>query len=220
MNASQRLLLALLLSVEVALTTSLAFNTGLVLACLLLLCWQRTGLKRLAWLTAVTSLPALATYWSFLLYGQGSASSNAHFALLMASRLFAFVYLGAWFTSRVTAAELLASLEQNFKLSSTFTYGLLAALNFAPRFKRAFLTIQAAAYMRGQPLHFWQPTLYFKALVQALTWSRSLAMAMNSHGFQEGAQRSVYQRYPFRWIGLCWLVLIFGIAQWPFFYPL
>ena len=47
-----------------------------------------------------------------------------------------------------------------------------------------------AARMRGVTLHWWSPTLYFKAILAAIQWSDQLAQAMESHGFVEGQVRS------------------------------
>lgn len=47
--------------------------------------------------------------------------------------------------------------------------------------------------MRGVTLHWWSPTLYFKAILSAIAWSDQLAQAMETHGFKEGAPRSAAQ---------------------------
>ncbi|MDF9446142.1 energy-coupling factor transporter transmembrane protein EcfT, partial [Limosilactobacillus mucosae] len=56
---------------------------------------------------------------------------------------------------------------------------------------------------------WWSPTLYFKAILHAITWSDQLAQAMESHGYVEDrARTSVHQ------IALTtrdWLILIVSI---------
>ncbi|MBS9338112.1 energy-coupling factor transporter transmembrane protein EcfT [Fructobacillus sp. M2-14] len=198
MNASQRLFLALLISIEIAVTKSVTLNLTLFGMFFILLLCQRIKFKRLGFYIAVSILPTLGTFWSFYLFGIGGAFERMHTGMIMGSRIMLFVFVSAWLTNSVTPSVLLHSLQQNLKLSPTFIYGLLAALNFVPRFKDAFKSIQASANMRGQSLSWYQPTIYFKALIQAINWSETVAMAMTAHGFQEGASRSSFKRYPYK----------------------
>ncbi|MBS9334663.1 energy-coupling factor transporter transmembrane protein EcfT [Fructobacillus sp. M1-13] len=209
MNASQRLFLTLLLSFEIVLTQSLSFNALLLLFFNGLVLSQGLPMKRYLYCWAVGLIPAIGSFWSFYLYAQGDLSHRLHVGLVMGSRVFLLIFVGAWLANKTKEAVLLQSLQQNLHLSNTFIYGLLSALNVMPRFKQAFKKIQAASQMRGVSLHWYQPTLYFKALIQAIQWSESLAMAMTAHGFQEGAVRSVYQTYPYKKVGFAWLALVF-----------
>ncbi|CAK8054857.1 energy-coupling factor transporter transmembrane component T family protein [Eupransor demetentiae] len=206
MNATQRLILAIIISLEIALTQSVTLNLFLLASALLILLLKRTSLKKIGFYFLIAIIPVFGTFWSFYLYGQGSPAANLHFGFVMGSRVLAFIFVGAWLTLGMTPYLLLTSLQQNLKLSATFAYGILGALNFMPRFKQAFGYIRAAGLMRDEALHFWQPTLYFKALVHALKWSESLAMAMTSHGFQEGAARSYYENHA--WPGVGWLIML------------
>ncbi|MBS9337259.1 energy-coupling factor transporter transmembrane component T family protein [Fructobacillus parabroussonetiae] len=208
MNASQRLFLALFLSLEIVLTNSLSFNLILLLCFNALVIYRKIAWKRYGtyWLVAI--IPSFGSFWSFYLYAQGDLAMRLHTGLVMGSRVIVLIFLGAWLVNGTKEAVLLQSLQQNLHLSNTFIYGMLAALNFMPRFKQAFQNIQAASQMRGVTLRWYQPTLYFKALIQAIQWSESLAMAMTAHGFQEGAKRSAYQQYPFKKIGFYWIALI------------
>ncbi|MCO0832323.1 energy-coupling factor transporter transmembrane protein EcfT [Fructobacillus sp. W13] len=201
MNASQRLYLAILLSFEVALTRSLTLNLALFVLFFSLLLFQKVSIKR--WMTylAVATLPTLGTFWSFYLFGVGDLASRTHFGLVMGSRILLFILISAWLNNSVTPTVLLQFLQQNLKLSATFTYGILAALNFVPRFKEAFKSIQAAGLMRGEVLTWYTPSLYFKAIVQSINWSEMMAMAMTAHGFQEGASRSALKSYPYQKAG-------------------
>ncbi|GAP00262.1 energy-coupling factor transporter transmembrane component T family protein [Fructobacillus ficulneus] len=205
MNATQRLVLAVLISLEISLTKSVTLNLILVAGALSILLVRRQSLKRLCLYLAVAIIPVLGSFWSFYLYGSGTAAENLHFGMVMGSRVLVFIFIGAWLTLGMTPYVLLASLRQNLKMSATFTYGILGALNFLPRFRQAFTAIQAAGMMRGEVLRWWQPTLYFKSLVHAIKWSKNLAMAMTSHGFQEGANRSAYRTYPMPVSG--WVVM-------------
>lgn len=214
MNATQRLLLALLISLEISLTKSVTLNIILMVTSLIILLVKRQSWKKIGFYFLVAVIPVLGTFWSFYLYGQGSRAENLHFGFVMGSRVLAFIFMGAWLTIGMTPYVLLASLRQNLKMSATFTYGILGALNFMPRFKQAIASIQAAGMMRGEVLRWWQPTLYFKALVHAIKWSKNLAMAMTSHGFQEGANRSAYHQYPWSksgWVTMAVIVLLIQV---------
>ncbi|CAK1246730.1 energy-coupling factor transporter transmembrane component T [Fructobacillus cardui] len=213
MNATQRMVLALAISLEISLTKSVTLNVVLFSVAFLLLLIRRQPLKKICLYVVIAIIPVLGSFWSFYLYGEGTAAENLHFGLVMGSRVLVFIFIGAWLTMGMTPYVLLASLRQNLKMSATFTYGILGALNFMPRFKQAFSSIQAAGMMRGEVLRWWQPTLYFKALVHAIKWSKNLAMAMTSHGFQEGASRSAYRAYPMAKSGGVLIVLILIALQ-------
>lgn len=208
MNASQRLFLALLLSLEIVLTNSLGFNGLLLLVFNALVLLQRIDWKRYLTYWCVSIIPSIGSFWSFYLYAQGDQAARLHTGLVMGSRVLVLIFVGAWLVNGTRESVLLQSLQQNLHLSNTFIYGLIAALNFMPRFKQAIQNIQAASQMRGESLHWYQPTIYFKALIQAIQWSESLAMAMTAHGFQEGAKRTAYRTYPFKKVGFCWLALV------------
>lgn len=206
MNATQRLFLALILSLEIVLTNSFFFNMLLLLVFNILTLYQQLPLRRYLYCWAVGFIPAIGSFWSFYLYAQGNLNHRIHVGLVMGSRVLLLIFVGVWLINKTKESVLLQALQQNLHLSNTFIYGLIAALNFIPRFKQAFQNIQAASQMRGVSLHWYQPTLYFKALIQAIQWSESLAMAMTAHGFQEGAQRSVYRAYPYKTVGFAWLI--------------
>lgn len=213
MNLTQRFIFSLIISLEVAFTQSILANLLLVFLSVLSLLWRRISVKRLLGYLLLAAIPMVGTFLSFYLYGSGTASQNLHFGGVMASRILTFVYVGAWFSYRLDVYELMASLEQNLRLSTTFVYGILGAVSFIPRFKQALQSIRAAGLMRGQYLSILSPTLYFKAIVQALIWSESLAMAMTARGFQEGGQRSHYRLYPYRPFG--WLIIVVVSLVWP-----
>ena len=125
--------------------------------------------------------------------------------------------LGAALTLTTHVKDLLISLHLHAKLSSTFTYGLLAAFNLLPRVRRQVQTIRYAASLRGITYHFWSPQLYFKAIVSALHWSDDLAMAMTSHGFTESFPRTQTATDPlpiWHWAVAIILIVGYAIVAW------
>lgn len=207
MNESQKLLLVLLISVEIAFTHSVVVNVALIVISIMILILVKCPIKTLVRLTMMSILPALGSFTSFYFFGRGDSADRLHFALVMTTRVWAYIFMGAAFMETMVLYKLLRALEQNAKMSATFVYGILGSFNFIPKVITAVKTTRAVALMRGQVLSFWSPILYFKAISQALVWSNNLAMAMTSHGFEEGESRSYYQLLPTKIAG--WLIILF-----------
>lgn len=191
MNASMKLLLVLLVSLEVSFTHSLSANLLLISASLIYLLIHRTSLKAIMFLALVPFLPALGLFVTIYYFSPGQ---DLHFAWVLFTRMYVYVTVGASFTLTSTPLELALSLEQNWHLPSKFAYGTLAAFNMLPKIKSAIVTIRTAGLMRGVVLSWWSPQLYFKAILVALNWSENLAQAMISHGFVEDQSRTFYRQ--------------------------
>lgn len=187
MNPSLKLLLILLLSLELTFTTSLLTNLLVVFACWLILFRHRFSWRQFAWLLFLPLLPATALLITIAFF---SPEHDRYTGWVLFTRLYVYVSLGTVFTFTTSPLALARSLEQNCHLPSKFAYGVLAALNLVPRMKQAITTIYAAGKMRGVNLHWWSPTLYFKAILVAIQWSDQLAQAMESHAFVEGQART------------------------------
>lgn len=190
MNPSLKLILALIISLEITFTEHLIGNLIIVLAALVYLIMQRVAWGSLLRLLITTLIPAAAL---FVTIGYFSPEHNIYFAWVLVSRLYCYVSVGAAVTLTTDKLALIRSLEQNCRLPSKFAYGFLAALNLIPRIRQNVTTIRVAGQMRGVSLHWWSPTLYFKAILSAIAWSDHLAQAMETHGFREDAPRSAAQ---------------------------
>lgn len=206
MNETQKLVLVLLISFEIAFTKSVYLNLILIVMSLLILLITGNFAKNFARLLIVSILPAIGSFTSFYFFGTGNKEQRVHFALVMTTRVGVYIFLGAAFISTMVLYKLLRSLEQNVKMSATFVYGILGAFSFIPKIIHAVKTIRPVGMMRGEVLHFWSPKLYFKAITQSLIWSNNLAMAMTSHGFEEGEKRSYYERFPAKFGG--WMIIL------------
>lgn len=183
------ILVAIMLSigVETSFVRSVILNGIVVLISGIYLLMQRPNFKLIGLMILISIPLAFGTWWSFIAFGTGDTH---HLALVYASRLYAYLFLGAAVTLTVPVKELLFSLNQHAKISNTFTYGLLAAFNLVPRVRRQVQIIRYAGALRGGTYHLWQPQIYFKAILSALHWSDDLAIAMTSHGFSEGFPRT------------------------------
>lgn len=187
LNPAVLLVLIISVGLEVAFAHSVVANGLIVIVSLAYLLLQRVKFgKLLAVLVGVLPL-ALGSAWSFWLFGVGD---RLHLAGVYGSRVYAYVMLGAMLSLTVAPTPLLLNVMDHLHLPSTFTYGILAALNVASHVKQQLQQFRFAAKMRGITYHLWQPTLYFKAIMMALQWSDDLAAAMTVNGFTEGARRT------------------------------
>lgn len=187
MNPSLKLLLIILLSLELTFLTKLWVNLIVIMACLLILIHLHFHWQQFCWLAFIPLFPALAIFITIVFF---SPSHSFFDGTVLFSRLYVYVCLGTVFTFTTNVLSLARSLEQNCHLSSKYAYGVLAAFNLIPKMRQAVKTIYSAGQIRGVNLHWWSPTLYFKAILVAIEWSDQLAQAIESHGFVEGQART------------------------------
>lgn len=187
MNPSFKLFLILFISLEITFTSKLWANIIIILVALALLAVHHFSWRQFCWLIAIPFLPAMALFITISFF---SPDRDWFYGWVLVSRIYGYVSLGTLFTATTSQLALACSLEQNCHLPSKYAYGVLAAFNLVPRIRQSINTIYMAARMRGVTLHWWSPTLYFKAILAAIQWSDQLAQAMESHGFVEGQVRS------------------------------
>lgn len=118
-------------------------------------------------------------------------ASNLTTAMQLSSRILAYGGLGMLYAFTSNAFELVMSLMQQFHLPPKFAYGILAAYHFFPVVREEYFIVGAALKVRGIRTGPVSPRRLFPMLVQAMERSESLAMAMESRGFEEHAPRSV-----------------------------
>lgn len=191
MNASIKLALALIISLEISFTNSVSLNLWLISCAMIYLLFKKIRWQLLLYSILLPILPAFGSWSSIYFYG--THPDHVHVALVLFTRVFAYVWIGSCFTFTTKIDALLKSLEQNAKLPNTFVYGALAAFNFLPRIAQEVKTIRLAARMRGEQLHFYSPQIFFKAILTSFNWSNNLAQAMRSHGFFEGETRTHFE---------------------------
>lgn len=188
MNPSLKLFLALIISLEITFTSHLTSNVIVIIAALAYLAIVQVAFTKVIKPLLITLIPAAALFTTVAFF---TPQRDVYFAWVLVSRLYCYVSVGAAVTLTTSKLALIHSLEQNCHLPSKFAYGFLAALNLIPRITQAVKTIRVAGEMRGLTLHWWSPTLYFKAILAAIAWADQLAQAMETHGFVEGAPRTV-----------------------------
>ena len=205
MNPSIKLLLLLIISLEISFTNQLYVNLILIVCLLLILLFHHLTWRRFMWLMLIPLIPGIAVLITIGGYGPGHSWLTGW---SMVSRFYVYVFAGGVMTFTTSTLALARSLEQNCHLPSKFAYGTLAALNILPRIKQTVISIRIAGRMRGTNLHWWSPTLYFKAILSAIRWSDQLAQAMETHGFREGRTYTV--QIPIFWSD--WVIFIVSIT--------
>ena len=210
MNPSFKLILIILISFEISFARSLITNCLLIIICLLYLIINKIPTKTLGIILLVPIIPAVALSITIAFF---TPAHDYHFALVLFTRMFAYVLLGTSFTLINSPLELARSLEQNLHLPPKFAYGSLAAFGVLPKMRSTILTLQKAALMRGIRLSFWSPKLYFKALLIALNWSDELAQAMISHGYVEDTARTYAHRISIKHTDWLYLLVPLFIIQ-------
>lgn len=188
MNPGLKLFLILIISLEISFIPNLIANITIIGVCFIYLLLKRIKLKRLLLLFLI---PLFAASVVFITIYYFTPAHNLYQAYVLFTRMYAYVFLGAVFTETTDMLALARSLEQNFKLPSKFAYGTLAAFNVIPKIHAEVNRIRLVGDMRHYHLSFYSPTLYFKAILAAISWSNSLAEGMISHGYREDKPRSV-----------------------------
>lgn len=184
MNPSVKFLLILIVSIELTFVLNYQVNVVVAIIAGIYLVFSKLSWKGYLLLIAMPILPVLGAWTSFTTFG------SHEMAIIMMTRIVAYIFLGAAFSFTTDMILLLDTLEQKFRVPTTFVYGLRGALSFVPRVKQEVQTIRTAALMRGESLTFYSPQLFFKAILVSLRWSTRLAEAMASHGFTENAERT------------------------------
>ncbi|MFT8668560.1 MAG: energy-coupling factor transporter transmembrane component T [Liquorilactobacillus hordei] len=208
-NPTILVIIMLGIGLQITFAHSVSTNIGVVIITLMYLCYCKTSGK-LLFLASLYVFPlALGSWWSFIAFGTGDVW---HTAWIYASRVYAYLYLGAIVTLTIPIKNILLSLSLHLKLSTTFVYGLLASFNLLGRIKRQYKIIRYSAMMRGTTYHFWNPSLYLRIIIVALNWSQDLAEAMTSQGFSEGALRTLTYKDDlpkWQWVLAIFLILIY-----------
>ncbi len=116
---------------------------------------------------------------------------NTDTALQLSTRILAYGGLGMFFAFTTSAFDLVISLMRQFHLPPKFAYGILAAYHFFPVICEEYSIVGAAFKVRGIKVSPLSSRRLFPMLAQAMERSASLAMAMESRGFENEAPRAI-----------------------------
>lgn len=141
-----------------------------------------------------------------MLFGQPALyASNLVTAAQLSSRVLAYGGLGMLFAFTTNSMDLVMSLMQQFHLPPKFAYGVLAAYHFFPVVREEYAIVGAALQVRGIKAWPFSTKRLLPMLAHALERSESLAMAMESRGFESGAPRRRAFQVPFRPVDILFL---------------
>lgn len=137
-------------------------------------------------------------------------------ALKLTTRILAYGGLGMLFAFTTNSMELIMSLMQQFHMSPKFAYGILAAYHFFPVIKSEYRILGAALKVRGIKAGLFSKKRLFPMIVHAVERSESLAMAMESRGFDDKRPRAIAFKVSLSILDIAFLVgvnvfIIFGI---------
>lgn len=215
LNAGYKLLTLTIASLMLSFTYNIRLNL-LVTAIGFFLTLTTKGVDRKKFFIAMIPffIAAVGTFMTGLLHGRVETeelstvvaivdqrtltAGNVTSGLKLASRILAYGGLGMIFAFTTESMDLIMSLMQQFRLPAKFAYGILAAYHFFPVVQSEYGTVGAALKVRGVKAGPFSSKRLFPMLVHALERSESLAMAMESRGFEAGQPRAVAFRVPLR----------------------
>lgn len=181
----------------------------------------KTILKALIPATLAAAALAVAIYSS----GDGSTAIQAGFsaeelasspralrALAVGIRIYAYFFLGMCFALTTDNMDFIYSLMQQCSVKPKYAYGVLAAFNLIPQLRDELRQIRLSYRVRGYHPTPLSVKVLFTALVNAVRRSESLAMAMESKGFEDEGERSYARSVSIRSFDLIWSLLLLAIA--------
>ncbi len=194
-----------------AFSFSWKWSLMIVLFCLVLMLVSRVDMKRLLLVMIPVSLAALSLFFAIYLNGRGNDASaietgtgfysaathgaNLNGALSVAVRIYAYAFMGLLFVLTTRTEDFLYSLMQQAHVKPIFAYGIMAACNLIPVIQREMKQIRLAYRVRGIRVGLLSLRTAFSTLVNTMHWSESLAMAMESKGFDEDGERTMYMTF-------------------------
>ena len=205
LNPGYKLLSLIIASLLLSLTFQVRLNLVIAVVCFLVtFCTPGVNRRKLMIGMVPFLLAALGMFTAGLFFGNGGNegvdvtmfgqrtlyASNMTTAMQLSSRILAYGGLGMLYAFTSNAFELFMSLMQQFHLPPKFAYGILAAYHFFPVVREEYDIVGAALQVRGVKTGPVSTKRLFPMLVQAMERSESLAMAMESRGFQDEAPRA------------------------------
>lgn len=227
LNPGYKLLTLIIASLLLSVTFHIRLNLIIAAGCLLVtFCTPGVNRRRLFLGLLPFFLAALGMFTAGLYFGADGGNqgvevtmfgqrtlyaSNLTTALQLSSRILAYGGLGMLYAFTSNAFELVMSLMQQFHLPPKFAYGILAAYHFFPVVREEYGIVGAALKARGVKAGPVSTKRLFPMLVQAMERSESLAMAMESRGFQDNASRAAAFQTRVRPADFCFLFGLNGL---------
>lgn len=209
----------LVCGILMALTSSWKLNLAVLIAALLaLLLLSNCKLSSLVKTFVPVILLAGAVFVSGMSYGKSAAQSASIYdvasmdsALLLSTRILAYVGMGMLFALSTDQKEFIMSLMHQAHVKPKFAYGVLAAVNLIPTLRREWDEVNLAYRARKKRTGLLPIGPLFNTLVNGIRWSENVAMAMESKGFDGDGSRTFAITTWVRAGDICFAVLCIGL---------
>lgn len=209
----------LVCGILMALTSSWKLNLAVLIAALLaLLLLSNCKLSSLVKTFVPVILLAGAVFVSGMSYGKSAAQSASIYdvasmdsALLLSTRILAYVGMGMVFALSTDQKEFIMSLMHQAHVKPKFAYGVLAAVNLIPTLRREWDEVNLAYRARKKRTGLLPIGPLFNTLVNGIRWSENVAMAMESKGFDGDGSRTFAITTRVRAGDICFAVLCIGL---------
>ena len=209
----------LVCGILMALTSSWKLNLAVLIAALLaLLLLSNCKLSSLVKTFVPVILLAGAVFVSGMSYGKSAAQSASIYdvasmdsALLLSTRILAYVGMGLVFALSTDQKEIIMSLMHQAHVKPKFAYGVLAAVNLIPTLRREWDEVNLAYRARKKRTGLLPIGPLFNTLVNGIRWSENVAMAMESKGFDGDGSRTFAITTRVRAGDICFAVLCIGL---------
>lgn len=209
----------LLCGILMALISSWKLNLAVLIAALLaLLLLSNCKLSSLVKTFVPVILLAGAVFVSGMSYGKSAAQSASIYdvasmdsALLLSTRILAYVGMGMVFALSTDQKEFIMSLMHQAHVKPKFAYGVLAAVNLIPTLRREWDEVNLAYRARKKRTGLLPIGPLFNTLVNGIRWSENVAMAMESKGFDGDGSRTFAITTRVRAGDICFAVLCIGL---------
>lgn len=209
----------LVCGILMALTSSWKLNLAVLIAALLaLLLLSNCKLSSLVKTFVPVILLAGAVFVSGMSYGKSAAQSASIYdvasmdsALLLSTRILAYVGMGMLFALSTDQKEFIMSLMHQAHVKPKFAYGVLAAVNLIPTLRREWDEVNLAYRERKKRTGLLPIGPLFNTLVNGIRWSENVAMAMESKGFDGDGSRTFAITTRVRAGDICFAVLCIGL---------
>lgn len=209
----------LVCGILMALTSSWKLNLAVLIAALLaLLLLSNCKLSSLVKTFVPVILLSGAVFVSGMSYGKSAAQSASIYdvasmdsALLLSTRILAYVGMGMVFALSTDQKEFIMSLMHQAHIKPKFAYGVLAAVNLIPTLRREWDEVNLAYRARKKRTGLLPIGPLFNTLVNGIRWSENVAMAMESKGFDGDGSRTFAITTRVRAGDICFAVLCIGL---------
>ena len=227
-NPSVKVIAILISALIISFSPSILWNAVIIAICFASLLASGCLSRKVLNVLLPATLASLSIFMALLLHDSNgreafessgnflavsSSASDVNDAIAVALRIYAYAFLGMLFSFTTDPQAFVYSLMQQCHLDAKFAYGVLAAWNLLPMIKREYSQIKLALEVRGLKLWPWSAKPLFTALVNAMHWAENVAMAMESKGFDENADRTYYLEFSVRYYDFIWAIFMIAVSM-------